>query len=793
MIEVSPAKWLLLTGKKAFPETSRCHWNSECQAYMFKPAHKLRFPEYKPVTQCRTALADSSVLVMDSFNQLGRISADGKSIQYNAGYGFKNLRDEDYSPVTAPAGTFSFLTIGGQVLLAAAYSDNNTHGVSLFHLRHRWQFHLPVADAILSCTIDPHNNLWLVSQKQLFLCQGNPLHLPFTSDTSSTGFKPLNDNPLPLHIVSQKALPENFTIVSIQYHNNCLYLLGDQQETPQQTRQLLLKCAVNKWQKEDFSVYKLALTGNDSVDSNPVTDNRDSEILPYITDFLLREDDSLLLMTFIHPDEYQHTTYIDSLNIRLKDNNEIELLKISFPLIKAQTPRFIHRPDGQAYYLSMDGPRALSVRQQILYPHYGLGTIRQHMDSGSSRTVWHRIYLDARIPRGSRVILYAGVYNTSRKGLQYHRQAELLWNPLQSELAFTANPAGQQKNQAGLFEVLLQTGQGNIRQLRGRYLALKIVLLGNGHLSPQIYNIRVYYPRFCYQEAYLPPHFQQQEAPDPSHTQANGADVRERMLASFEAMLTPIEARIANMDVLYNSQSSQLDFLPLLAQLLGSKLPEHWPESRQRRYIQNLGNLQRWNGTLKGLQLILDIITDGAVASGQVIIVENFRLRRTMATLLGVEMTPKDNDQLHPLTLGTEQSGNSIIGDNLILSDKNARAFLALVDPQLKDQTDQQAVKTFFDRYSHQTSILLHGDSRKLRSLVYDTLQKYMPAHIQWQIYNTDYPFILGLSPLLEVNSFIEQRPAPKSVQVNNTYLGYEGLLTNKAALSPDDINTINH
>jgi phage tail-like protein len=267
---------------------------------------------------------------------------------------------------------------------------------------------------------------------------------------------------------------------------------------------------------------------------------------------------------------------------------------------------------------------------------------------------------------------------------------------------------------------------------------------------------------------------------------ANGADIRERLLAAFEATWTPLEAQIASAELLLHPQFTVPDYLPNLAQCLGQTLPEQWPVERKRRWLLESGNLQQWRGTLYGVQLALDILTDGAVARGQVVLVENFRLRRTMATILGVQM----DDEEHPLTLGTGVSGNSIVGDSLILADEDQRDFIALFAPGLATATEKKIVANFFDRYANQVTVLLHGAARRFKDVVQSTLEQEMPAHVQWRLVETDHSFVLGLAPLLGVDTFLEHQPPARPVILDDTWLGREGLLKNPPAFSPRDVHS---
>lgn len=336
-------------------------------------------------------------------------------------------------------------------------------------------------------------------------------------------------------------------------------------------------------------------------------------------------------------------------------------------------------------------------------------------------------------------------------------------------------------------EILLQRANGRVRQLRGRYLQLRLRLTGDGRATPALHALKVWHPRFSWQEAYLPQHFHQQERPSQitpaEHEAANAADLRERLLAVLESMLTPIEDRIAASEGLLYPESMPAAHLDAVAASLGGRLPAHWPEERRRTWLKHLGLMQRHRGLHAGLCLALDIATDGGVSRGQVVPVENFRLRRTLGTVLGIDMS----DDAHPLTLGTAQSGNSIVGDSLILTDDDAREFLALFAPELSQtKSDRRAVADLFDRYARRITIVLHGPARAQRRAVEQALPEQIPAHCQWVIRETEHPFVLGLSPLLGIDTYLQREPGFRRVTLNRTRLGHGDLLINPIALAPE-------
>ena len=94
-------------------------------------------------------------------------------------------------------------------------------------------------------------------------------------------------------------------------------------------------------------------------------------------------------------------------------------------------------------------------------------------------------------------------------------------------------------------------------------------------------------------------------------------------------------------------------------------------------------------------------------------------------------------------------------------------------------------VEQFFDEHAHRLSIVLHGVARALADTVRELLAHEAPAHLQWQLLETDHPFVLGLSPLLGIHSWLQTQPPTDPVVLEQTELGRGALLQNPVALSP--------
>lgn len=795
-MDVNGSGYFLLRGEADFRHgSSRFRWDRRRGAFLLRQRQALRLPAMAPglaLDAWRTA----TPLVRDPFSQIAVISGDGRSVQLDAGRGFEALLDGELQPLAPPAGVLSDLSLGGDGRLVAAYSNGaDRHGLLLFHLGRRWQTRLApeLPAAAVRAVVDGDNRVWCVTETRLLLCVGEPLPHPY--QPLPARFEPVEINPHPFTVLWSQDLPAGRLPMALCADRDRVYLLS--RPADEVGPQVIHTRARNADRFARWTHW-------------PLEGNEDSDI-PFVVDMGLIGDSRIAIPAPREPGDLAFERR-DCPVVALEQSprggrTSARLVGERYPMRSQRSPRLVSALDSQVRYQadptpgsadSTPYPRELHALPRPVFaaaaqvtPLLGSG---DGLDSGRPDTAWHRVYIDGCIPSGCRLTLMAKAYNSTgqRAATPFQVQPQPLWSPLASELPYHDSLAPSKPGESGLFEVLLQYPEGQVRTLTGRYLQLRLRMEGDGRHTPAVHALRVYMPRFSYQETYLPELFRQRgtRAPGDDTAPANGADVRERLLAAFEGMLTPIEGRIAASDALLHPNSAPPHLLPRLAASLGVSMPEHWPLARRRRQLEHGCLLQRWRGTYLGVHEALDIATGGAVARGQVVLVENFRLRRTFATILGLDMDDRD----HPLTLGTGISGNSIVGDSLILSDEDSRTFLALLAPDLVDETgvegDAESVRAFFDRYSHRVSVLLHGPARRERVLVEEVLGDELPAHLEWRIIETDHPFVLGLAPLLAVDSYLEVRPEPRRVRLDDTYLGREGILANPVALSPRDLNS---
>jgi hypothetical protein len=193
--------------------------------------------------------------------------------------------------------------------------------------------------------------------------------------------------------------------------------------------------------------------------------------------------------------------------------------------------------------------------------------------------------------------------------------------------------------------------------------------------------------------------------------------------------------------------------------------------------------IRPWRGTLRGLALALDALTEGAVARGGIVIVEDFRLRRTFSTILGVDLAVEDD----PLLPGLHRSGNSYVGDTLFLGDERRKEFLALFGEGVPaTAAEEAAVERFFDELAHRVTVLVHQDfdAREL-GLVQRVADQETPAHVSVSVKMASYPLMVGVASLVGIDTYLGPPPKPQPMRVGRSALGSKNLLERPPSLDP--------
>jgi phage tail-like protein len=263
---------------------------------------------------------------------------------------------------------------------------------------------------------------------------------------------------------------------------------------------------------------------------------------------------------------------------------------------------------------------------------------------------------------------------------------------------------------------------------------------------------------------------------------ATPADFLERFLCNFEGMLTPLEDRVAGAHLLTHPHSTPEASLDWLGAWIGIAFDPALPAERRREWLAAAPELARYHGTAKGLALALDLATGGGVRGGEIILLENFRLRRLFATLLGVDLA----DEKDPLLPGLTVSGNSIVGDTLILSDTEKIELLALFREEVASFEENQAVLAFYDQLAHRASVLVHQSIEPQDlGLIRRIVELESPAHVEVTILTATWPLLTGVSSLVGVDTYLGPPPQPRPARIEVSGIGMGDYIMGPTSLDP--------
>ena len=404
---------------------------------------------------------------------------------------------------------------------------------------------------------------------------------------------------------------------------------------------------------------------------------------------------------------------------------------------------------------------------------------RTPFDSGSAQTVWHRLYLEASIPPNCGVRVYLATSNEEGEeiadgdweehqfGAMFAREqnygvARGAWVSYPSEIPFQTGllSCDRERNRSGLFTALIQRPNRRVSTLSGRRLHIKVELLSDGRASPEVAALRAYASRFSYLNRYLPEFYRETEfGPEADELgRSTPADFLERFLDNFEGILTTLEDRIANSYLLTQPRTTHEDALEWLGSWIGVTFEPAFPAARRREFIAKAPQIYRRHGTLDGLKLALDVALGGAVDGGEIVVLEDFRLRRLFATILGADLSDEDD----PLLPGGVNSGNSYVGDTLFLGDEQRKEFLALFSADLRESaTEKLVIAEFFERLAHRATVLVHQEVEPQDlGLIRRVVNLTIPAHVQARVVTASRPFVAGMTSLVGVDTYLS-RPQP--------------------------------
>ena len=292
---------------------------------------------------------------------------------------------------------------------------------------------------------------------------------------------------------------------------------------------------------------------------------------------------------------------------------------------------------GKVWYDFED--RWIPLVRQLRARYVETGTlVTPALDGGEPGCVWHRLLIDACLPPGTSLAVWslAADEQDALSLAEWRPEPEPRARRSGSEIPFV------QLGPYESHELLFQAA-------KGRYLQVKLQLIGDGRSSPRVRALRAWYPRFSYLSRYLPGVYREDDA---------SGSFLDRYLANVEGLWTAIEDRIGAAQVLLHPDTVPAEALDWLARWFELAFDPLWDERRRRLFLANAMRFFQTRGTIRGVEIALRFALDRCLdatvfdqprppALATARIVETYRTRRTPGVVFG------DPTELEPLRLVT--------------------------------------------------------------------------------------------------------------------------------------------
>jgi len=261
----------------------------------------------------------------------------------------------------------------------------------------------------------------------------------------------------------------------------------------------------------------------------------------------------------------------------------------------------------------------------------------------------------------------------------------------------------------------------------GRYLWLKLTLVGDERASPRVDSVRAYFPRRSYLR-HLPAAYQE----DPA-----SAAFLERYLSIFESTFVDIEEQISSTSKYVDPAGIPTEHLAWLGEWLAVEADETWSARALQALIEAAPDLYRKRGTANGLLATIRLYlhhTDGGVTPLEPSGVATDRTGRTdgtgatlgMGATNGTESAVCERECMHGS--GSDQGG-SASGIN----DEASRKAVYLIEHGDLSCIDCRDIRRLYDRLiscSRGFLVLLHPDvTEEAAAAIERIVEQQQPAH----------------------------------------------------------------
>lgn len=369
-------------------------------------------------------------------------------------------------------------------------------------------------------------------------------------------------------------------------------------------------------------------------------------------------------------------------------------------------------PDGRVGFWTAHGFR-LARPLRVRYPETSGRVDTYRLDSQNYRQQWGRLFLEACVPPGTKVeVGYATaddlpgpdqMLGAGADGIPWPPPLELAPQVSDGQLNLAAPVHRRETGRELTWTPLARDDRYEVYEApvaapSGRYLWLRLRLTGTATLTPRIRTLRVE----CDGHDLL------QRLPRTYRDDAVAAAFLWRYLALADGLLSEMDWRSQQRDLLLDPYGAPVELLPWLASLIGLTLDSRWPEAARRTVLAEAICLYRQRGTVPGLMRLLEIYLGVPVA-----IIEAFQLRGRGGAFVGGAQ-----DEPGP--------ASAVVGTSLRVGGEVSPAGDLLTAPAPRDA---------FATHAHRFSVLIPVDLDPAQlAVVQDLLDASRPAHTAVEI-----------------------------------------------------------
>lgn len=345
------------------------------------------------------------------------------------------------------------------------------------------------------------------------------------------------------------------------------------------------------------------------------------------------------------------------------------------------------------------------------------------LDGEAFDFAWHRIILDADIPQTTALEVATFTAGHEIEPDRIAAMPETRWS---TRIVLAPESAG---------EVLVQSPPG-------RYLWLKVGLVGDGIATPTLRSVTLIAPRRSSLAT----------LPAPFHDDPVSRDFLDRFLSYFDTVFDEIEARIDRFAAEIDPRGApEGAFLAWLAGWFDIAFLAQWDDATRRAFVARAMDLHRSRGTVAGLRAVLRLHLN--LAPPMPALIEGFRLRDFAARRML-------DDSL--ADVGLRIAGYPVTGAGSASGGSFAHTFLVVVPEAAVRGSD--------------------GGSGDGRAALVRLVDQFRPAHTAWTLLTVEPGIRVGCQSTVGVDTLLGSTP---SEPLGAMHLGQSSRLADARTTAP--------